>query len=384
LQPQLSFFESTATQDTPAVRDRTKLTPIDPVGLAALRDGQFRVDGDRVYFDLPQMTPAVYAKIKPILALGGFTWKAKQKTHIGTCGDAAALARLIEMGVYDDTKRGLEFFSTSVEAAAVMARLLAEDIRWDEAPRVLEPSAGDGVLVAAILNAVPQAQVTAVELEPLRAARLRARFANDTRVTVIESDLLHVDGAWDAVIMNPPFCEALEHLQHIYPKLEVGAPIIGIASIERKCDRELAQWLQDRDAWMEPTETNTFVDTTFRAAYFGFRKRTSGLEQLLDALGSTCSIKLPQVRVLEEYSRDLHALFEAACNDEIDRTHYDERVATISDSIRMIVAPEGIHFELAWDPRAGHGFRLLLPSGRTNDMGGTGMIVPCALPAPAY
>ncbi len=87
-------------------------------------------------------------------------------------------------------------------------------------PRVLEPSAGDGRLVAAILDADPDAQVVAVEPDDARRAAIAGRAAGDdpdrasdrvARVTVHGGTFEEYAAqnpyspAFDAVIMNPPF-----------------------------------------------------------------------------------------------------------------------------------------------------------------------------------
>ena len=86
------------------------------------------------------------------------------------------------------------------------ARVAEELSLWDvETAHVLEPSAGLGNVVAALLDrGVPR--VTAIELDPLRVAHLRSRF--DHRVTVIEADFLDAApllGDFDGIAGNPPY-----------------------------------------------------------------------------------------------------------------------------------------------------------------------------------
>ena len=77
--------------------------------------------------------------------------------------------------------------------------------------RVLEPSAGDGVLVAAVKAAHPDAEVTAVECDPGRVALLRRRYGAAWHGTFQDfADHASMDPAFDpfdAVVMNPPFTE---------------------------------------------------------------------------------------------------------------------------------------------------------------------------------
>jgi predicted RNA methylase len=109
--------------------------------------------------------------------------------------------------------------------------------------RVLEPSAGDGHLIRAIRERLPQSHITAVEPSASRAATLRAL----ADVDVVESTLeaYQVDaamrafaGEWEPfhlVVMNPPFTldgrpEAwAEHVLAIYhdPYLLAPGGVIG-------------------------------------------------------------------------------------------------------------------------------------------------------------
>lgn len=77
---------------------------------------------------------------------------------------------------------------------------------------VLEPSAGGGSLVRAALDAGAR-KVVAVELDHEWCARLRGRFLDDDRVTVIEGDFLELARTWwerslpavDVALSNVPF-----------------------------------------------------------------------------------------------------------------------------------------------------------------------------------
>lgn len=81
---------------------------------------------------------------------------------------------------------------------------------------VLEPSAGSGELVAAILDSMgPNEElgsVTAFELDPRWAAHLRARFPTD--VDVCEADFLgthnRLDLDYDVAVLNPPYERQLD------------------------------------------------------------------------------------------------------------------------------------------------------------------------------
>ncbi|GIM98041.1 methyltransferase [Paractinoplanes toevensis] len=115
------------------------------------------------------------------------------------------------------------------------------DLPWLPAgARVLEPSAGDGALVAAILRANPRVTVTAVEPHPVRAQACADRNAEagaDVHVTTFEQYAAGAarEGTWfDAVVMNPPFAVAgqadiwLEHLRAAWHLLRPGGRLVAV------------------------------------------------------------------------------------------------------------------------------------------------------------
>lgn len=80
-----------------------------------------------------------------------------------------------------------------------------QDAQVHRGDHVIDVGAGDGRLTAAL--AARAGHVTAIELGPRLARRLRKRFASDSRVSVVEADL-HAF-TWPQhpfrVVANPPF-----------------------------------------------------------------------------------------------------------------------------------------------------------------------------------
>lgn len=139
---------------------------------------------------------------------------------------------------------------------------------------VFEPSAGSGNLVAAAHKLWPAAKITAVELDPLNVALLRARFdervlpswydptifGEPGKVEIIEGSCMDVDASAlsepiDLVLMNPPFtlesdqAAWLTHFRHAWNLLAPGGEIMCIApagtweSSARKFWIEAREWL---------------------------------------------------------------------------------------------------------------------------------------------
>ncbi len=80
---------------------------------------------------------------------------------------------------------------------------------------VLDLGAGGGALTRALANA--RARVRAVELDPAAVRQLRARFADDPRVEVVEADatVLHLPDEPFAVVANLPFAAGTAILRRL-------------------------------------------------------------------------------------------------------------------------------------------------------------------------
>ena len=80
-----------------------------------------------------------------------------------------------------------EVFITSQATARFMLDLARTD--WAEVPEVIELGAGTGSYTGQILNRLgPHATVTAIERDPWLAARVKARYPDDKRLTVLCED----------------------------------------------------------------------------------------------------------------------------------------------------------------------------------------------------
>jgi release factor glutamine methyltransferase len=84
--------------------------------------------------------------------------------------------------------------------------------------RIIDVGTGSGAIAVALAHALPQAQVTAVDVSPaaLEVARRNAqRNAVSDRVTFLQSDLLVAveAGDFDAVVSNPPYVAEGEVLE---------------------------------------------------------------------------------------------------------------------------------------------------------------------------
>jgi predicted RNA methylase len=133
------------------------------------------------------------------------------------------------------TRKAEGFVRTPDELAECLAEDFADLAALPAGARVLEPSAGDGSIVRAILAAAPHVQVVAVEPNTARGEAIGA----DPRVQVIASTLeeyaLRTTDRFDAVVMNPPFSVPgqptiwIDHVNAAWRLLAPGGRLVAVA-----------------------------------------------------------------------------------------------------------------------------------------------------------
>ena len=146
-----------------------------------------------------------------------------------------------------------EYFSSPEVAAAVVERSEVRPERYDQdarqyvpwTPRVLEPSAGSGVLARAMRD--KGADVVCVEIQEHLAQGLRGQ-GFDTR----HADFLRLQpeaiGLFDYVVMNPPFDRGrdVDHVVHAMRFLKPGGQLVTVMSARAQfCEDARHQPLRD-------------------------------------------------------------------------------------------------------------------------------------------
>jgi predicted RNA methylase len=198
--------------------------PIPADALEALRAAE--ADERHVRLACGQLPRDTYELVDEVLRRLGGKWKGgRTRAHAFDRDPRPGLAAAVASGAFPPDNP-LAFFATPPEAAESLVLLAASASGfpcYDDRPRILEPSAGDGALVAAALSYWPGADVTAIELDPFRAALLAGRHPG---VPLLRRDFLDVApeelGPFDLVLMNPPFATPgradawIDHLEHAW------------------------------------------------------------------------------------------------------------------------------------------------------------------------
>jgi len=173
-----------------------------------------------------QLDRKTYEAVNVVLdALGG-KWDRKNKGHICSYDPSDALASVVSTGQVPDKNPLAYFPSTQVVVDSMIDRLILYGT--NKVCTILEPSAGDGAIVAALRQRIPRSiGIVAVEIDPGRAQQIRDRKLPD--VEVIEADFLQwqpARGGFEAILMNPPFRTPnlpLAYLDHIERALSMRA-----------------------------------------------------------------------------------------------------------------------------------------------------------------
>lgn len=200
--------------------------------------GKMNVEGATAFLPPGQLDRKLYVEVnKALEALGG-KWNRKSQGHVFDDDPEEAIAGVVNNGGFTDRKQELGFFETP----AALAQQLVESLDLQDGHRVLEPSAGNGRILEAIINHPARTNITAVEIDPARKSLLTAHFEmtyNGSGMLIVE-DFLKVKPSptllFDRIAMNPPFAKQadIDHVTHALSHLKPGGRLGAIMSASVK------------------------------------------------------------------------------------------------------------------------------------------------------
>jgi predicted RNA methylase len=217
------------------------------------------VEADKVL--LPKTHLSQYAEIKRMLETSGGRYNAKGFFTFPVGIDAVeVLASLITGAPLNGKKQSQSFFTPQDLGYRVCNAAGPLDGK-----RVLEPSAGDGVL--ADIAEAAGAEVVLVENYPPNIAVLEGKGYD-----VISKDFLTVTpeeiGLFDAVCANPPFTknQDIDHILHMWTFLKPGGLLSAIASQSwlkgsQKKQRLFREFLDSHQAEIVEIEAGAFKES---------------------------------------------------------------------------------------------------------------------------
>ena len=201
--------------------------------------------------------------------LAGVTAKAQPGAKVGPFtlgGQIEAMRETLKGGVR--VVSAPQLFPTPPHLAARMVELA----QIEPGHRVLEPSAGTGVLCKAITAARPTAQVFAVEIN-IQLCELLSQTITPPEdkaagicKNVLQGDFLEVDGLgnqWDRIVMNPPFADGadIKHISHALKHLKPGGRLVAICANGPRQNEKLRPVVEAHDGIWQELPPDTFISS---------------------------------------------------------------------------------------------------------------------------
>lgn len=221
------------------------------------------VQEDRIH--LPKEMLTHYGKLKSKIETAGGAYNARGYFEFRPGIDVQEVLLSIQSGKAVNGKKDQQFFATPQELALKVweaTGIQAQQTALEPAPRVMEPSAGDG----AIADIAKSQGATVVTVENWRpnVLALQAKGYN-----VIDRDFLELTpediGLFDAIVANPPFTRGLDitHVMHMWKFLKPGKPLSVLMSTtwvegtQRK-QVEFREFLKEHGAQIEHIAAGAF------------------------------------------------------------------------------------------------------------------------------
>ena len=255
-----------------------KYKSLSPAVIAVLTH-QVIISGNAV--TMPQLDRQLYQSVNAALTLLGGKWSKSAQAHLFPSDPTAIITAAFTEGEVLDEKKSFQFFPTPPPLARKMVRLLGH---IDPTHTILEPSAGEGALVDALLeDGVAERQISLCELNP-RCVDILSRKGY---TNFIGTDFLKIGQSWpalafDKIIANPPFCnnQDVDHVQAMFEQLHPGGTAVVLMSpswqhgSQRK-QVEFREWVSGEGFYTEEIPSGTFADTEIRTVLLVLTKAGS-------------------------------------------------------------------------------------------------------------
>lgn len=212
---------------------KTKTFNIDEDAQGVLKNSTLTQEGTTWKLVLPpgQLDRKLYVKVDKVLTAAGGKWNRAVRAHIFDRDPSEALNLATSSGKAVNLRQTFQSFYTPAPLAARMAAL--GNVRDKH---VLEPSAGEGALVRAALDAGAK-RVTWYEIDEVAAAKIPeapnvAGGCFDFLCDILCDTIMRDAGPFDVVLMNPPFSgqQDINHVLGALSLLKRGGNLVAIMS----------------------------------------------------------------------------------------------------------------------------------------------------------
>lgn len=184
-------------------------------------------NGNIIKLPVVQLERADYLKLKKLFESNGGKWKGgKCQGFLFDTTDVAPILARLQGGDLTDRKKKFQFFETPEDVAEQLAWRIGYVKSTD---KVLEPSAGRGALIKAVLKEFPKTMVDCYELMDDN----RTELAKIPNARLLGNDFMEAEvGMYDKIIANPPFAknQDIKHVMKMYEHLADGGQMAVIMS----------------------------------------------------------------------------------------------------------------------------------------------------------
>jgi len=204
----------------------------------------------------------LYVSTNKIIETIGGKWNRKRKCHTFNYDPRTIIDNIIKTATLDTSNLCIDVIKSAMingtQAKAIpdlfptpskIVQQLIGLANLAIGQRILEPSAGAGNIVSAIIDRSLQSEIVVVEINAALATELKQRYPN---VIVYNADFLTLNdiGLYDRIIMNPPFSQAadIKHILHARSKLVPSGKIVTICSAGA---RQIKQIKSIAEQWID-------------------------------------------------------------------------------------------------------------------------------------
>ena len=208
-----------------------------------------------------QLDRKLYMEVAKSLELIGGKWNRKVQGFLFP-NDPSEMMGRVQDGEIVNLKKDYQFFETPAE----LADYLVELANIAQHHNVLEPSAGRGAIVNAIVRANAGHIVDCCEIWDLN----RCYLTKIPNVIMVNVDFLEytADDVYDRIVANPPFRnnQDIDHVLHMYECLKSGGRMVSIMSKHwqfagNKKETDFRNWLDSVDAEVISVDAGTFKES---------------------------------------------------------------------------------------------------------------------------
>lgn len=214
-----------------------------------------------------QLDRKLYVEVKQALELIGGKWKGGKVNGFEFIQDPTELLAEIANGEKRNLKKEFQFFGTPADLCDEMVR----EAEIEPHHKILEPSAGQGAIMSAVLRAVSlKSKIEYCELMNVNRIVISTNQDLTQSSECIEEDftLLSFDFKYDRILGNPPFAKNADvtHIRKMFEHLRPGGRLVTLASrhwmlSNNKKETGFRNWLEEIGATQIDIDAGRFKES---------------------------------------------------------------------------------------------------------------------------